>query len=60
MKNIELVAIDDKPIKRRVFMKDYSGPERRKNPKRDFEFAENCVVTVLCAAGLALMFFYMG
>jgi len=31
--NIELIKIDDKPIKRRVFMKDHAGKERRRKPK---------------------------
>ena len=59
MKNIELIAIDDKPIKRRVFMKDYSGPERRKKIRR-VHSTEDTVIIVLAGAWLALMLFYVG
>jgi len=64
--NIELIKVDDKPIHRRVFMKDqkYTGIERRRQPRPYTEKQFNRiaeVAVIVCFAGvLALMFSYMG
>ena len=60
--SIELIKIDDKPIKRRYFMKDckYKGPERRRNNRISFETTKQCVLLVCMGGAWALMFFYLG